>query len=665
MRKLFSLLFTILLLYCLISEKAVSQSTNKCLLSQGVITGPQSVPSGSSAIYTTTPVENATTLLWTVPVGWVITSGQGTLAITVTAGATFGNIFFYGYNECGVTVAFRALMVIANNSPVPVSVTITSNPVGTTCSGTPVTFTAVPVNGGPSPFFQWMVNGGNVGGNSNTYSYTPVNNDMVVCKLTSDLPNVFNNPATSNALTMSVNPLPVPTITGAASACAGTTGVTYSTEAGMTGYTWTVSAGGSITAGSGTNTITVTWSTAGSQTVSVNYTNTNGCTATSATITNVTVNPLPVPTITGAASACAGTTGVTYSTEAGMTGYTWTVSAGGSITAGSGTNTITVTWSTSGAQTVSVNYTNANSCTAVSATVLNITVNALPASPTSGTQVPSQTQIIWNWNTVSGVTGYKWNTTNNYATATDMGTSTSTTETGLTCNTAYTRYVWAYNTCTSLPATLTQTTSDCCGLPITDARDNKVYNTVMIGTQCWMAQNLNIGIKIIGSNYQADNGIIEKYCYDNLETNCNIYGGLYQWNEMMQYVTTAGVQGICPTGWHLPTDGEWTILTTYLGGQVNAGGKMKSTGTIEAGTGLWHDPNYGATNISGFSAVPGGILFYSNTFAYVGDDGAWWSSSVIDSSNAWWWFMSYNTVIVSRGNNLKINGFSVRCVRNF
>ena len=92
---------------------------------------------------------------------------------------------------------------------------------------------------------------------------------------------------------------------------------------------------------------------------------------------------------------------------------------------------------------------------------------------------------------------------------------------------------------------------------------------------------------------------------------------------------------------------------------------MKSTGTIEAGTGLWHDPNYGATNISGFSAVPGGILFYSNTFAYVGDDGAWWSSSVIDSSNAWWWFMSYNTVIVSRGNNLKINGFSVRCVRNF
>ena len=323
MRKLFSLLFTILLLYCLISEKAVSQSTNKCLLSQGVITGPQSVPSGSSAIYTTTPVENATTLLWTVPVGWVITSGQGTLAITVTAGATFGNIFFYGYNECGVTVAFRALMVIANNSPVPVSVTITSNPVGTTCSGTPVTFTAVPVNGGPSPFFQWMVNGGNVGGNSNTYSYTPVNNDMVVCKLTSDLPNVFNNPATSNVLTMSVNPsLPV-SVSIAASAnpvCSGTS-VTYTATPTNEGsapiYQWKVNG-----VNAGTNSASYSYTPSDNDAVTCVLTSNATCATGSPATSNI-VNISTSFTINHVAGAVAPVTKtVTYGTVANIPGET-------------------------------------------------------------------------------------------------------------------------------------------------------------------------------------------------------------------------------------------------------------------------------------------------------------------------------------------------------
>lgn len=172
---------------------------------QGVITGSPMVPAGTTeVIYSTTPVENATTLLWSVPFDWIIASGQGTTTITVTVGKAFGNIMFYGYNECGYTVAFRALRVIATN--IPVSITITSNPVGATCSGTPVTFTAVPVNGGSSPLFQWYVNVLNVGGNSSTYSYNPVNSDVVICKLTSSLQYAINNPAISNAITMTVNP---------------------------------------------------------------------------------------------------------------------------------------------------------------------------------------------------------------------------------------------------------------------------------------------------------------------------------------------------------------------------------------------------------------------------------------------------------------------------
>ena len=124
-----------------------------------------------------------------------------------------------------------------------------------------------------------------------------------------------------------------------------------------------------------------------------------------------------------------------------------------------------------------------------------------------------------------------------------------------------------------------------------------------------MAENLNIGTTISGATDMANNSIIEKYCNENNTANCDTYGGLYQWNEMMEYSTTPGVQGICPTGWHLPTDAEWTVLTSYLGGESIAGGKMKTTGTIEAGTGLWYAPNNGATNSSGFSALPGGYRY--------------------------------------------------------
>ncbi|MCD4697445.1 MAG: hypothetical protein K8S16_14520, partial [Bacteroidales bacterium] len=141
-----------------------------------------------------------------------------------------------------------------------------------------------------------------------------------------------------------------------------------------------------------------------------------------------------------------------------------------------------------------------------------------------------------------------------------------------------------------------------CGDVLIDTRDGQSYNTVQIGTQCWMAENLNIGTRIDGVNEMTDNSTIEKYCYDDLETNCDTYGGLYQWDEMMQYTTTPGVQGICPTGWHLPTDNEWctlengvdagTVSCTAIGWRgIDAGGNLKEIGTTH-----WNSPNTGATN---------------------------------------------------------------------
>ena len=183
-----------------------------------------------------------------------------------------------------------------------------------------------------------------------------------------------------------------------------------------------------------------------------------------------------------------------------------------------------------------------------------------------GSQISSTTQIIWSWDSVSGAAGYKWSTVNDYATAMDVGLTTTKTETGLTCNTEYTRYVWAYSTCgQSLPRTFNQPTSPCftnCGQPLTDSRDGQSYNTVQIANQCWMAQNLNVGSKINGSDEQSNNGTIEKYCYNNDAANCAVYGGLYQWDELMNYLTSSnatpsGRQGICPDGWHIPSEAEW------------------------------------------------------------------------------------------------------------
>ena len=217
---------------------------------------------------------------------------------------------------------------------------------------------------------------------------------------------------------LTVNTLPVPTLAGPTPVCVGVAGNVYTSEAGMSNYLWTVSAGGTITAGGGigNNTVTVTWTTTGAKTVTVNYTNINGCTATSPTTYNVTVNPLPVPTLAGPTPVCVGVTGNVYTTEAGMSNYLWTVSAGGTITAGGGlgNNTVTVTWTTTGAKTVKVNYTNVNGCTATSPTTYNVTVNPLPAATASNNGPLCAGSALNVTGGAAGMTTYSWTGPNGF-----------------------------------------------------------------------------------------------------------------------------------------------------------------------------------------------------------------------------------------------------------
>ena len=122
---------------------------------------------------------------------------------------------------------------------------------------------------------------------------------------------------------------------------------------------------------------------------------------------------------------------------------------------------------------------------------------------------------------------------------------------------------------------------------------------------------------------------------------------------------------LAPPGWHVPTDEEWTTLTAYLGGEGLSGGKMKSTGTIETGIGLWQEPNTWATNECGFTAVPAGYRYIYGQFSEVGKSGYWWSSSERNTTNAWFRLIMYTSPSVYRYDMNKNNGFSVRCLQDF
>jgi|GEM_PF-382698 len=215
-----------------------------------------------------------------------------------------------------------------------------------------------------------------------------------------------------------------------------------------------------------------------------------------------------------------------------------------------------------------------------------------------------------------------------------------------------------------------------CPSTVTDV-DGNVYNVVGIGGQCWMAENLKVEHYRDGSNIPTGlsnsawaattSGAIA--VYDDVAANKDTYGLLYNW------FTTTDTRGLCPTGWHVPTDAEWTAMITVLdpstcgsctgfSHSLTAGGQMKTTGTLSAGTGLWQAPNTSATNSSGFSGLPGGYRSYAGPFNTQGFDGYWWSSSESSTSDAWGRGLYYINGTAFRSIVNKLDGFSVRCLRD-
>jgi len=191
--------------------------------------------------------------------------------------------------------------------------------------------------------------------------------------------------------------------------------------------------------------------------------------------------------------------------------------------------------------------------------------------------------------------------------------------------------------------------------------DGNTYRTVKIGDQWWMAENLRVthyrngdAIPHITDGTEWSKLTTGAYCeYDNSSANVATYGRLYNWYAVSDN------RNIAPAGWHVPSDAEWQTLVDYLGGEFVAGGKMKEIGTTH-----WDSPNQGATNVSGFTALPGGYRSSDGGFFTLGSTTYFWSSKELNSNHAWFRELIYINAYIARSSASKHSGFSVRLVRD-
>jgi len=307
----------------------------------------------------------------------------------------------------------------------------------------------------------------------------------------------------------------------------------------------------------------------------------NDCGSSQAVNTEVTIAELPeaAGTISGSTDICQGTTGINYSISPvnNATGYQWNLPQDATIVAGEFTYSISVNFSNT-AQSGNISVAPINDCGQGTASEFFVNILPLPDQANAG---PDQTGISGSntsleannptngtgeWSIISG-TGGNFSNSSQYNTQ-FTGQSGETYQLRWTisnsCGESYDDVIISFSNAWA------------CGQPFLDTRDGQTYNTVQIGDQCWFSENLNYGTYTQGDVHATDNGVVEKYCYNNNTDNCDTFGGLYTWREMMDLPNSCETtscaaqissnhQGICPPGWHVPTDEEYKTLEMELG----------------------------------------------------------------------------------------------------
>ncbi|MFZ4523730.1 MAG: FISUMP domain-containing protein [Bacteroidales bacterium] len=542
------------------------------------------------------------------------------------------------------------IMTINPQLPVSVSITPSANPF---CTGSPVTFIATPNHGGLFPVYLWKVNGSNAGANSTSFTYTPLNGDVVTCELTSSENCVTGNPATSAPTTMTASPILAVTVSITASSnpfCAGSQ-VTFTATPNNGGpvpaYQWKVN--GSNT---GTNSPSFTYSPANGDQVSCLLNSSASCISGNPALSNIitmTVNtnlPAGVSISTPTNPFCPGTA-VTFTANptngGGSPLYQWKLNG-----VNAGTNSTTFTCNPAVGDSIRCVITSNLNC-----------VTGNPASSAkiimSGNPVPD-VSFSACFDTVTILSAQPFNLHGGLPLGGQYSgpgvNSITGTFTPSIAGTGLKTITYGYANVFTCLATKTKTIlvqpnpAFTCGSNLTDIRDNKVYPTVQIGSHCWMAANLNYGTVLNSSQVQNDNCLSEKYCYSDITGNCTKYGGLYQWDEVMKYDDTPAGQGLCPPGWHVPTEIEWTTLFNFYLGNGLAGKPLQDT------------------IMAGFRAQTSGVFYLNSSWSFNGFATLFWSSTSWNAVKAISHGMNVYDFSVSLYPSSRANAFPVRCLRD-
>ena len=610
---------------------------------------------GTSVTFTALPVNSgpAPVFLWKVN-GIIAGTNSPTFTYIPNNGDVVTCELVASMTHCisGNPAFSNPISMVVNNALVAgITINASFNPV---CAGNPVTFTATPANGGPAPVFQWKVNGINVGTNSSTYTYIPNNGDVVTCVLTSSLTScISGNPATSNAITMTVNPNLAVSITISASAnpfCEGSP-VTF-TGTPVNGsptpsFQWKVN-GVNV----GTNSPDYTYTPSNGDQVLCVLSSQAQCTtgnpATSNILTMVENSTLPaVVSITASSNPFCPGSPVTFTatpTNGGTApSYQWKVNG-----SNAGTNSHTFIYNPLNGDSVSCVMTSNLACvTGNPATSDTLIMSGNPAPIVTFTScfdtittVNAKPILLKGGIPLGGTySGPGVNSLTGVFTPSVAGTGTK------TITYSYTN-VFLCMASKSIHIIVEAAPAFTCGNDLTDIRDTKVYATVQIGSQCWMASNLNYGTILASSQDQRDNCIAEKYCYSDNPVNCTNQGGLYQWDEVMQYDDTPGDQGFCPPAWHIPTENEWnTLFSNYINNGF-AGSPLKYSG------------------FSGFNALLSGVRHIDKSWDFQGFATFFWSSTSYGGYKAWGHGMNEADPSVSIYPSSRVNAFSVRCIHD-
>jgi uncharacterized protein (TIGR02145 family) len=530
--------------------------------------------------------------------------------------------------------------------PVSVSITASSDPV---CAGTQVIFTATPVNGGTLPYYQWFVNGIPIGTHINTLSYIPVTGDCINCELTSNLVCASGNPATSNTICMTVNPNQPVSITISPSAnpvCAGTQ-VTFTATpinpGTLPGYQWKVN-GGIV----GINSSTYSYNPASGDLVSCILTSNAICAtgnpATSNTI-SMSVNPnLPVSISIAASNnpVCAGIP-VTFTATPVNGGptpvYHWKVNG-----INVGTNNPTYQYIPVNGDIVTCVLTSSVSCpigNPASSNTIMMNISSLPVvtftrcfdSITTTTAQPFKLKggiPLGGTYLGAGVAGGIF-----HPAIAGVGSHQITY--------SYTNAALCSASASVTVVTVVTVVTNC-GQPLTDIRDGKTYQTVHIGNQCWLAEDLNYGTEISSNLDQRDNCMPEKYHHP--ASSIEHPASVYQWDEIMTYGTSLADQGLCPPGWHVPSEADWNTLFAEYTNNGFAASPLKYSG------------------FSGFNALLNGALHLNEKWDYAGFATFFWSSTANSTLKAWAHGINEPDPSVSAYPAFRTNAFSVRCLRD-